>query len=99
MPFYVSANEGRENLVLLIGDSHTLKATYRFQQLYLDAKEQNKLDEFQSIVAMVDFHVEMSERFAYQTMQFSLEFAKKHKPKRILLVNWWANRFCSDPSP
>lgn len=57
MPFYVSANEGRQNLVLLIGDSHALKASYRFQQIYLDAKEKNKLDEFPTIVAMIDFKV------------------------------------------
>jgi hypothetical protein len=55
LEYYAVANEGQENLLLLIGDSHALKINYRFHQLYTEAVERNRTAEFPTIVAMVKY--------------------------------------------
>jgi len=39
-------------MLLIIGDSHSLKLSYRFQQLYKDSVKNNKQNEFPTVVTM-----------------------------------------------
>ena len=50
---YEVANEGSEKLVFLVGDSHTMKLSYRFQQLFRESRIKYK--EFPTVVALVRF--------------------------------------------
>ncbi len=63
-------------MLLLVGDSHALKLSYRFQQLFFESKKNNTLDQFPSIVGII--HYDALDRLKYheEMMRFSLEFAK-----------------------
>ena len=63
-------------MLLIVGDSHALKLSYRFQQLFFDHKKNNTLDEFPTIVAIIHYDPKDKLKYHEEMMKFSLEFAK-----------------------
>lgn len=50
---FAVANEGRDNHVLLIGDSHMERISYRFQELFKRSQAQGTLDSFPTVMAII----------------------------------------------
>lgn len=49
---YFVANEGRENQLFIMGDSHSLRISYHFQQLFWDSLRQGRGGSFPTVVDM-----------------------------------------------
>ena len=86
------ANEGRSNQLFVIGDSHAVRLSYRFQQLYFDSKTANKTDQFPTVVTMA--LLERPLNAENYLLQFSIDMIKKHRPKRVLFLCHWFIYYC-----
>jgi hypothetical protein len=91
---FAVANNGQENRLFLIGDSHLEKISYRFQELFRRSQIKGTLDRFPTVLAALRRGVIMGEENSL--LNFTRELVKKHKPKRILFVWNWIYYFCKD---
>ncbi len=87
-------NDGQENQLFLIGDSHLEKISYRFQELFRRSQIKGTLDKFPTVLAALRRGIIMGEENLL--LNFTRELVKKHKPKRILFVWNWIYYFCKD---
>ena len=90
---YAVANEGVDNKFLLIGDSHGLKLSYRFQQLFKESRVKGNLDNFPTIIAIINFGI-LSNKDQWHDLQFIREFVAEHKIPRILIANHFLPKWC-----
>jgi len=85
---YEIANEGRNNLLFVFGDSHAEKITHRFKKLFEDSKENNKTDTFPTIVALIRRGTNLTN--VNPLLETALHWMHKHKPQRVFLGCFWA---------
>lgn len=92
------SNEGQENEVFIVGDSHARFLSVRLQQLYEESKKRNETDKFPTIVSLChSAHAYLFDSAPlakttemYRTFTaFFQRYFKQYKPKRILSMNRW----------
>jgi hypothetical protein len=91
---FAVANDGQENQLFLIGDSHVEKISYRFQELFRRSQIKGTLDKFPTVLAALRRGIIMGEENSL--LNFTRTLVQKHKPKRILFVWNWIYYFCKN---
>lgn len=65
---------------------------YRFQKLYEQSRQNKKLDQLPTILAVVSMaHATIRQN---EIVDFTINIIKRHKPKRILFANSWIAYYC-----
>ena len=73
------SNEGQENLLFLVGDSHTMKISHRFQQLYKESLL--KFVPFPTIVSLVKWGLlDLNSDDEYVRRKI-IGWVEKHRPR------------------
>lgn len=91
---FAVANDGKDNKLFLIGDSHIMKISYHFQELFRKSKLENTIDDFPTILTALRRGFIMGEENAL--LNFTRKLVHNYRPQRILFAWNWLYYFCKD---
>ena len=87
MSRYEVLNEGSDNQVFIIGDSHAENIMMRFKQLYQESVENNQTVKFPTVLGLIQRVYPFLP--CNPSYNFTIKMIYQQKPKRLLFINRW----------